>query len=145
MITLALLPLPVDSDLFKQALASSQNLDESELDQWDYDPPYVVQGPQETPREVRWTGLLQEVMHGRRLREQTEVDNERRRYYSGKPFSSLQDELEREIDKGWMDYDRIKEILRTYEGGSREEAMGRHLMQWKARKVYYAKKQLNIL
>jgi len=119
MVALALLPLPEESDLFKEALASTNNLDELDLGQWDHDPPYfVTPGAQDTPSEVRWTRLLEEVMHGRRLRQQREVDEERQKYYRGKSVDGLQAELEQVIDKHWMEYDRLKRILSTYEGGS---------------------------
>jgi hypothetical protein len=141
---LASLPLPEDGDLFKQALKSADALDESELDQWDRDPPYVVPGPQDTPSEIRWTGRLEEVMHGRRMRRQREVDKQRQRYYHGQE-TDLRNELERVVGQSWADYDRIENIMRTYHGGTREMAMGLHLLRWKARDVYYTRLLLSSL
>jgi hypothetical protein len=142
---LALLPLPEGADLFKLALKSADELDESDLAQWDQDPPYVIAEDQDTPSEIRWTARLQEVMHGRRLRQQREVDEKRKRYHQGLSQSSLRSDLEGVMCKYRADYDRIERIMSTYEGGSREMVMGIHLLWWKARNVYYTNLQLNSL
>ncbi|KAF9457043.1 hypothetical protein BDZ94DRAFT_1326559 [Collybia nuda] len=58
-------PLPETSHLFRQALRSTQLLDETGLDLWDTGPPYPTGTPSDTPHELRFTGRLEEVMHGR--------------------------------------------------------------------------------
>jgi hypothetical protein len=75
LINQALLPLPESSYLFQEALASPENLDESDLWRWEHGPPYVVDSRSTaTPSELRYTERLVEVIHGVWLREQRKAD-----------------------------------------------------------------------
>jgi hypothetical protein len=67
--------LPTTSYLFKQALQSAENLDESDLGCWDGGPPFVPQPMiTDAASEASFTERLVEVMHGRRLRQLIEQD-----------------------------------------------------------------------
>ncbi|KAH7905409.1 hypothetical protein BJ138DRAFT_976790, partial [Hygrophoropsis aurantiaca] len=66
---LARAPYP-DTRLFHEALCSADAVDESDLSQWDADPPYGYPAPPNTPAEARFTANLADVMHGRRLRQE---------------------------------------------------------------------------
>ncbi|KAG1722375.1 uncharacterized protein EDB91DRAFT_1028103, partial [Suillus paluster] len=50
--------------LFRQSLAGSDLIDESDLSQWDKPPPYKYAPPLRTPDEERFTQNLLDVMHG---------------------------------------------------------------------------------
>ncbi|KAG1841834.1 hypothetical protein F4604DRAFT_1939198 [Suillus subluteus] len=63
LVQLATSPLP-NSNLFHHAFQSADNIDKSELPQWDSDPPYTMPHPADTPAEARFTDNLIQVMHG---------------------------------------------------------------------------------
>jgi hypothetical protein len=55
------LPLPEDSFFFREALASADNLDESELEQYDKDPPYELQPSRDPHADSIFTQRLTEA------------------------------------------------------------------------------------
>ncbi len=69
MIKLAQKPLP-DSNLFRNALSSADALDETEVELWDCDPPYSHSLSMTIDcADDHYTGLMVEVLNGRRLRQ----------------------------------------------------------------------------
>ncbi|KAG2343348.1 hypothetical protein BDR05DRAFT_860707, partial [Suillus weaverae] len=71
LINLARADLP-DTYLFQQASQSTDNLDKSDLTQWDIDPPYHTPRPLDTPAEACWTENLVQVIHGRQFQMEKE-------------------------------------------------------------------------
>ncbi|KAH7918048.1 hypothetical protein BV22DRAFT_967080, partial [Leucogyrophana mollusca] len=71
LLTWARIPLP-DTRLFHETCQSAEAVDESDLPQWDFDPPYHSPEPPDTAAEVRFTENLIDVMHGRRCRQERE-------------------------------------------------------------------------
>ncbi|KAH7905364.1 hypothetical protein BJ138DRAFT_983402, partial [Hygrophoropsis aurantiaca] len=69
LLNLARAPHP-NTYLFHEALQSAEAVDESDLSQWDVNPPYLFSPPLDTPAEARFTANLADVMHGRRLRQE---------------------------------------------------------------------------
>jgi hypothetical protein len=64
---MALRPLPT-SYLFRQALESADNLDETGLEEWDHPPPYQSPPPSDMPSDRNYTLRLIDVLDGCRLR-----------------------------------------------------------------------------
>ncbi|KAF9222814.1 hypothetical protein BS17DRAFT_707221, partial [Gyrodon lividus] len=62
-VRLATMPLP-NSYLFCKALQGGDELDESQLSQWDSDPPYQEPEPADTIEEVQFTKNLLDIMFG---------------------------------------------------------------------------------
>jgi len=56
------------SPLFLEAAQSTEALDESDLPQWEGEPPYSYAEPDSTPQEERFTHNLVEVMLSRQIR-----------------------------------------------------------------------------
>lgn len=142
--SLAALPLPEASPLFQQALESADNLDESDFDQWDEDPPYPHQPYVETPAEKRFTSRLLEVMHGRRLRQMVERNMARRQEYLTQSTRAWLKGLRREREDALDAYKRLSAFLPGYHAGPRELAMAEHLLQWRARTVVHLDQFLSI-
>ncbi|KAG2048876.1 hypothetical protein BDR06DRAFT_863103, partial [Suillus hirtellus] len=61
-----------DTYLFQQASQSANNLDKSDLVQWDVDPLYHTPQPLDTPVKARWTENLIQVIHGRQFQMEEE-------------------------------------------------------------------------
>ncbi|KAG2088053.1 uncharacterized protein F5147DRAFT_542146, partial [Suillus discolor] len=97
LINLATTDLP-DTYLFQQASQSADNLDESDLAQWDVNPPYHAPRPLDTPAEVCWTQNLVQVIHGRRCRMEREEVYERAKKHSSEGVMDLCAELRESID-----------------------------------------------
>lgn len=132
----ALQPLPEHTYLFQEALASADNLDETDLQQWDLGPPYVHNTPSDSVTEMRYTERLLEVMHGRRLRQQQEREQERK-VLCGEKSVELREILELELTAAWEEWKVGKEFIVDYEGGAQEMTMAQLWVQWLARTVYY--------
>lgn len=132
LISQALVPLPPShSFLFQEALASAENLDESDLAQWDADPPYIASEiPSDTPSEIRFTERLVEVMHGRRLRQQRECDMGRNARFIGRTRDQKARELQQEIFRVLGRWQTLELYLPSYKGGAREVRMASHLHEW---------------
>jgi hypothetical protein len=132
--------LPIFATLFLKALASCDNLDESDLDQWDSPPPYPPSvTPTDTPSEMRFTERLIEVMHGRRLRQQREMDQRRARMLQEVPHERGCGQIKQDLQVAWCKWKHLDEYLHTYRAGDREVKMAKHLLQWHARLVSHLK------
>jgi hypothetical protein len=133
-------PLPVSATLFLEALASCDNLDESELDQWDSPPPYHPSvDPTDTPSEMHYTDRLIEVMHGRRLRQQREMDQRRARMLQKVPRERGCEQIKHDLKVALCEWNHLDEYLHTYRAGDREVKMAKHLLHWRARLVLHLK------
>jgi hypothetical protein len=137
----ALFPLPNPSSyLFSQSLASSENLDESELNKWDCDPPYAAEDyPDGSQDEMIFTERLIEVMHGRRLRQERESDQEREELFQ-------EDQTSPEMQISWMrcelaftitHWETLDDCVAKYQAQDREYRMASHRLQWAARTAYH--------
>jgi hypothetical protein len=143
LISLALLALP-NTYLFHEAFHSADNLDESDLAQWDSDPPYP--GSPDTPLEAAFTEKLVDVMHGRRLRElgiQREK-HKRDRMDAGSQVE-VQREILREIGVALKEWRNLSDFLETYQAGPREMQMSQHRLQWHARLIHTLYEELEDL
>jgi hypothetical protein len=133
---LALLELP-DSTLFREALASADNLDESEMPQWDQDPPYLPpEYPTNTIDEEAYTKKMVDVMNGRRLRLERIAIMEREGRC--KTTEDLRKALEEDLQAAFDAWKRLDRRMETYDGDGdpRAFAMASNLLQWRARNVH---------
>ncbi|KAG2125360.1 uncharacterized protein EDB93DRAFT_1258224 [Suillus bovinus] len=96
LINLATTSLP-DSYLYRCASQSADNLDESELPQWDINPPYATPHPSDTAAEARFTENLVQVMHGRNSRLEKEQLQQRAQKYTAGGMNGLCTELKEAI------------------------------------------------
>jgi hypothetical protein len=138
LISLALLPLP-NTYLFLEAYKSADNLDESDLGQWDLDPPYdLLRVPEDTPSEERFTVNLVDVMHGRRLRQEEEEKDR----WNNQRGPNVRENILQEIGPALERWQSLARYLKTYQATSREVRMAEHLLQWRARKIHWLYKEL---
>jgi hypothetical protein len=143
LVSLALLALP-NTYLFREALRSADNLDESDLAQWDSDPPYPASP--DTPLEAAFTEKLVDVMHGRRLRE-LRIQKEKRkrdRLDAGSQIE-VQRNIAREIGVALKKWHNLSDLLETYQAGPREMRMSQHRLQWHARLIHSLYEELEDL
>lgn len=133
LVELALLPLP-DSRLFREALQSADYLDETELPQWDQEPPYPP-SPY-TADYANFTKNLVDVMNGRRLRMERLRNAERAARC--KTLKEWRGEIEGDLRTAFGDWERMVKLMEAYgeEGDSRASTMAQNLLQWRARYVY---------
>jgi hypothetical protein len=138
LINQALLPLPESSYLFQEALASPENLDESDLWRWEHGPPYVVDsGSTATPSELCYTERLVEVIHGVQLREQRKADDVRRCRYRQMNHSEALEELVLEVKAMLEEWKTLSLFVRDYTAGAREMTMAQIYLQWQARTIHH--------
>jgi hypothetical protein len=143
LISLALLPLP-NTYLFQEALRSPDNIDESDLAQWDVDPPYTPSP--DTPFEAVFTEKLVDVMHGKRLRELQEHEEKRKRKRLGAgSHIDIHNEIWREIGCVLKEWQALAAYLETYRAGWREICMTQHRLQWHARLIHSLYRELGQL
>jgi hypothetical protein len=130
--------LPTTSYLFKQALLSADNLDESDLGRWDGGPPFVPQPIiTDDASEASFTERLVEVMHGRRLCQLRERDQMRIVESYGKSAAEVVEALRREIAEGVREWQDLSVFLPGYNAGPREFRMAVHYAEWCARRVVH--------
>jgi hypothetical protein len=125
-----------DSELYRKALESAENLDESEMPQLDLDPPYPPPSYQtDTPNEMAYTLKMVDVMNGRRERLERLCDHER--VVSCTSKQELRMRLEHDLETAFKDWKRLDKIMETCDsdGDPRALTMSRHLLQWRARTV----------
>ncbi|KAG1860601.1 hypothetical protein C8R48DRAFT_590955, partial [Suillus tomentosus] len=135
LINLARADLP-DTYLFQQASQSADNLDESDLAQWDIDPPYHTPRPLDTPAEARWTENLVQVIHGRRFRMEKEEVYERAKRHSSGGALDLCAELKEGLDVLLRQWAMLDEYVDGMEDCERHYVMAQCLLQWRARRIY---------
>jgi hypothetical protein len=76
-----MIPLPKNEDLYRRACACSEDLDERNLNIWKQEPPFASDGDTSDPHSneaIAFTHTLVIVLHGVRMREQKEMDAQRR-------------------------------------------------------------------
>jgi hypothetical protein len=132
LVSQALFPLPdATAYLFAQALQSPENLDESELGQWDNDLPYLSASSHvlDSQSERRFTDKLVEVMHGRRLRQ----ERERNTQLAALPSSERVEAIRKELLSARVHWESLDKYLPNYLAGDRERRMAEHLLHWCAR------------
>jgi hypothetical protein len=103
-------------------------LDETGMDDWDGGPPYVTGPPSDTPREVQFTERMKEVVHGRHVRLQKDVEV----VWQQQSISDLKVLLHGAIGE----WEVGRRFLTEYEDGHRERAMAEVWLQWVARRAY---------
>jgi len=134
----ALLPLPETTDLFQRALASSDDLDESDLWRWKDGPPYVVDpGSTSTVSELYYTERLVEVMHGIWSREQHKDNEARRKQFLQTGHIAALESLHTEVVAMLDEWEVLTHFLKYYSAGAREMTMAEVYVQWQARKIYH--------
>jgi hypothetical protein len=133
-----MLPLPESSYLFQEALASPENLDESDIWRWEHGPPYVVDsGSTATPSELHHTERLVEVIHGVRLREQRKADVVRHCQYWQMDHSEALEGLALEVKAMLQEWKTLSLFVRDYTAGAREMTMAQVYLQWQARTIHH--------
>lgn len=131
LINLAIKDLP-DTYLFRQALQSANNLDESDLAQWDADPPYHAPQPLDTPAEARWTQNLIQVVHGRRSRMEKEEICKRAMKYSSGGAMDLCAELSESVDVLLRQWATLHSYVDGMHDCERHCMMAQCLLQWRS-------------
>jgi hypothetical protein len=126
---MANLPFP-HTEAFQKAFQSSQAFDESELLQYEHDPPYSTPPyPTDTPAEQNYTKKMTEAFLGRQLRMRKKFEESQMQRLSK---DGLTEERWREffvLLQKWM---VLKRHMETYQAGMRELAMARTLLWWRA-------------
>ncbi|KAG1896267.1 uncharacterized protein F5891DRAFT_1193273 [Suillus fuscotomentosus] len=134
LINLANASLP-DGDLFRCTSQSADNLDESELPQWDNNPPYAMPPPSDTPAEVRFTENLVQVMHGHNSRlEKEQLQQRARKYNAGRP--DLCTELKHAIGVLLGEWYILQDYISDARDCDRHIKMAQCLLRWRARRIY---------
>ncbi|KII90982.1 hypothetical protein PLICRDRAFT_28849 [Plicaturopsis crispa FD-325 SS-3] len=144
LVEMALRPLPESAPLFVEALSSPDALDEGGLEQWDDDPPYLSPPPPETPSEDNYTARLVEVMHGRRLRIERARVAARLAEFS-RDEDGLRTTLASELEEMLVKWEALELFTAGDSSCSRHRRMAEHLLQWRARLVYSAHQELELL
>jgi hypothetical protein len=130
---MATLPFP-DTKLFHEALKSAEALDESEMPQYELDPPYIPPAyPTDTPGEQNYTQKMIEVFLGRQLRQRRKFEDCRLRMLNGE---ALREERQREFFVLFRKWEALNTYLVEYQAGPREVAMAENLLRWRAYLVY---------
>lgn len=128
------------SELYEQALRSSDALDESEVALFDGDPPYVLAPHDEADSEAEasYTLKMVDVASGRRARlemaYQEEVGTRADTFDSPSGFGQF---IEQELMKELNDWKGLAEALGTYTASRRHVAMAHVQLEWRARRVSY--------
>lgn len=135
LINLATTSLP-DSYLYHCASQSADNLDESELPQWDINPPYATPHPSDTAAEARFTENLVQVMHGRNSRLEKEQLQQRAQKYTAGGMNGLCTELKEAIGTLLGQWYVLQDYISDAKDCDRHIKMARCLLQWRARTIY---------
>jgi hypothetical protein len=125
-----------DTYLFQQASQSADNLDESDLAQWDVDPPYHVPHPLNTPAETRWTQNLVQVVHGRCSRMEKEELCERAMKHRAGKVEDLCAELRENLILLMRQWITLCDHISGMEDCDRHCVMAQCLLQWRARRIH---------
>jgi hypothetical protein len=129
LIEMAQIPFP-ETKLFQEALRSDQALDESELAQYELDPPYTPPSyPTSTNKEQEYTDKMAEVLRGRLIRERLKFEDHRIRMWSGE---KLLMERKQELLTLLKKWEALNDYLKSYQAGQREMRMAAHLLQWRS-------------
>ncbi|KAG2114307.1 uncharacterized protein F5147DRAFT_770285 [Suillus discolor] len=134
LINLAVTSLP-DGELFHLTSQSADNLDESELPQWDNNPPYTMPPPSDTRAEVRFTENLVQVMHGRNSHlEKEELQQCVQKYTAG--VLNLCTEMKDAIGVLLGQWYILQDYISGTKDCDRHFRMAQCLLQWRARRIY---------
>ncbi|KAJ7139120.1 hypothetical protein C8R44DRAFT_727228 [Mycena epipterygia] len=134
-------PLPENHTLFRQALASANALDESDLQRWKVEPPFVEDDDMTDPHSAgyyHFTESLASVLHGIKLREQNQQDAQRRAEFDKEGQLVGMAALRTEVADLLSAWERVK-VLSVYHEyhNPREYTMFQHYRQWQARTIYH--------
>ena len=125
---MANLPFP-DTELLQKVFQGSHGLDESQVLQYEDDPPYSTPSyPTDTPGEQMCTQKMREVFLGRQLRLRKKLEESRMQRWK----EGLTDERHQEFFVLLQKWRVLKRHLETYEGGMREATMAATLLWWRA-------------
>ncbi|KAG2144306.1 hypothetical protein DEU56DRAFT_754356 [Suillus clintonianus] len=134
LINLATTSLP-DSDPFYCASQSADNLDESELPQWDSNLPYAIPHPSNTPAVVQFTENLVQVMHGHNSHlEKEQLQQHAWKYNAGGP--DLCTELKHAIGVLLGQWYILQDYISDARDCDRHIKMAQCLLQWCACRIY---------
>jgi hypothetical protein len=126
---MANIPFP-NTALFHEALQSAEALDESEVRQYELDPPYTPPSyPTNTSREQIHTQKMTEVFLGRQLRERRKFEDRRVR---GASREVIRDEQRQEFYALLVKWESLNSYLEGYKAGPREVRMAEQLLRWRA-------------
>ncbi|KAJ6510780.1 hypothetical protein C8R45DRAFT_921495 [Mycena sanguinolenta] len=115
------IPLPQENPLYQAALSGAAWLDLSDMGRWNKSPPFEEDGDNTDPYSddyLRFNKNLAAVLHGVRMRAQTERDIQRRTDFHGRGRKHAMDQLRKEV----------VELLKELE---------RHYIQWHGRMIYH--------
>jgi hypothetical protein len=121
------LKLPVTSTLFQDAAKSADLLDETGLDIWDLEPPYITGPPSESIGELEYTRCLQHIMHGRHSRMLREAECTWQQVSTEVLIEMLNDAI--------TQWEVGKCFVAQYEDGHQEYAMAKLWLQWVAQEA----------
>jgi len=133
------------SPLFLEAAQSAEALDESDLPQWEGEPPYSYAEPDSTPQEERFTHNLVEVMLGRRIRLSNEANAQRGRRFENGDHELILTELIHNITEQMVRWLAIYDAVGEGVSGGRNDQMAACWLQWKAREIYSSTQEVLIL
>jgi hypothetical protein len=133
LIAMATIPFP-NTRLFQEALQSADTMDESELPQYELDPPYMPPSyPTDAERDQDYTDEMIQVLRGRLMRERQKFEDLRMR-------TSSQERLRRERQNELVTllgkWEALNTYMEGYRAGQREMKMALHLLHWRAYLVY---------
>jgi hypothetical protein len=150
LLAMAVDPLP-SSYIFNEALLNPDALDESELNQWDQEPPYPCQ-MKLSGESTQYMANLIDVMHGRRLRQARHQEDARIARVKAGDIGGVRESIRGEIEDALSTWKRLMSGYVSLhcecdlmEGSCKESQMARHWMQWQARTVYYLHEDLKAL
>jgi hypothetical protein len=138
--SLATLPLPTTS-LFREALQNE--LDETELSQWDLLQTYLSPGLSQN--SDIYNANLVDVLHGRRLRIQKDEATVRFKIFRNGGRDGLRGSIVEEAQSVLTQWEAVESALENLEGGTCHHTMAHHLLQWKSRKLLVLRKDWDAL
>ena len=130
LVELAARPQPT-SHLFLEALQGTDSLDESELPDWDKDPPYSQPEPSDTPEENRFTKNLMDVMAGRRMKVTNEAKTHHAQHYQVGEREELIVDVHAMAVSTFRQWVQLKDIIESCRL-CRHAKMAKSVLQWRA-------------
>jgi hypothetical protein len=138
--SLATLPLPATT-LFHEAVQNE--LDETELPQWDLLQTYL--SPGHSQNSDIYNANIVDVLHGRRLRIQKDEATARFKIFRNNGRDGLHSSIVEEAQLVLTEWEAVGSALRNLEGGTCHHTMAHHLLQWKSRKLCVLRKDWEAL
>jgi hypothetical protein len=138
--SLATQTLPATT-LFRDALRNE--LDETELPQWDLLQTYLSPGLSQNS-EIYIANLV-DVLHGRRLRIEKDEATARFETFRDHGRDGLRGSIIEEAQLVLTEWEAVGSMLGKLEGGTCHHTMAQHLLQWKSRKLCDLRKDWDAL